>query len=163
APEGGGRDPASPAGGPDRDLQFPPGLGGRHAQAVPAADQPDAATPPAGLRLRVAPDRARSRPVRVRRRGARRRPDRLSGLGHGAPAGKPRAATGGGSSLPIHFMEPPSSLALGFDVAAEPLRWQTAQKARDSGSLTASAPFLLLEEAGKPGAQPVVGLYSPVY
>ncbi|HKA36192.1 MAG TPA: CHASE domain-containing protein [Thermoanaerobaculia bacterium] len=77
--------------------------------------------------------------------------------------GKPRDATRRESYLPIHFMEPPSSLALGFDVAAEPLRWQTAQKARDSGSLTASAPFLLLEEAGKPGAQPVVGLYSPVY
>ena len=77
--------------------------------------------------------------------------------------GKPREASRRESYLPIHFMEPPSALALGFDIAADPLRWQTAEKARDRGDVTASPPFLLLEEAGKPDAQPVVGLYHPVY
>jgi serine/threonine-protein kinase len=60
-------------------------------------------------------------------------------------------------------MEPPSALALGFDVAADPGRWSIAEKARNTGDITVSPPFILLEEAGKPGAQPVVGLYSPVY
>ena len=77
--------------------------------------------------------------------------------------GKPREASRRESYLPIHFMEPPSSLALGFDVAADPGRWRIAEKARNTGGVTASPPFMLLEEANKPGAQPVVGLYSPVY
>src|SRR5262249_20342730 len=46
---------------------------------------------------------------------------------------------------------------------ADPLRWETAEKARSRGEVTASPPFLLLEEAGKADAQPVVGLYHPVY
>src|SRR5262249_51154737 len=77
--------------------------------------------------------------------------------------GKPREAGHRESYLPIHFMEPPSALALGFDIAADPLAWQIAEKARNTGSVTASPPFFPLEEAGKPIAQPVVGLYSPVY
>jgi eukaryotic-like serine/threonine-protein kinase len=77
--------------------------------------------------------------------------------------GKPREASRRESYLPIHFMEPPSALALGFDIAADPLRWETAEKARNRGEVTASPPFLLLEEADKADAQPVVGLYHPVY
>src|SRR5215813_9060985 len=77
--------------------------------------------------------------------------------------GKPREASRREWYLPIHFMEPPSALALGFDIAADPLRWETAEKARSRGEVTASPPFLLLEEAGKADAQPVVGLYHPVY
>ncbi|HKF44244.1 MAG TPA: CHASE domain-containing protein [Thermoanaerobaculia bacterium] len=77
--------------------------------------------------------------------------------------GKAREASRRESYLPIHFMEPPSALALGFDVAAEPGRWKNAEKALNTGEPTASEPFLLLEEASKPGAQPVVGLYAPVF
>ena len=65
--------------------------------------------------------------------------------------------------VPIHYMEPPSALALGFDIAADPLRWATAKTARDSGGIAASRPFGLIEEAGKPDALPVVAMYAPVY
>jgi serine/threonine-protein kinase len=65
--------------------------------------------------------------------------------------------------VPIHYMEPPSALALGFDIAASPLRWDTAQAARDSGLIAVSHPFVLIEDAGKSDALPVVALYSPVY
>jgi serine/threonine-protein kinase len=77
--------------------------------------------------------------------------------------GKPREASRRESYLPIHFMEPPSALALGFDIAADPYRWPIAEKARNTGAITASPPFILLEEANRPDPQPVVGLYSPVY
>jgi serine/threonine-protein kinase len=60
-------------------------------------------------------------------------------------------------------MEPPNAFALGFDIAADPERWPTAEKARDSGEIVASRPFGLIEEAGKPDASPVVAAYAPVY
>ena len=50
-------------------------------------------------------------------------------------------------------MEPPSALALGFDIAANPLRWSTAAKARDAGRMAASRPFGLIEDEGKPGLE----------
>ncbi len=77
--------------------------------------------------------------------------------------GMPREAARRGHYVPIHYMEPPSALALGFDIAADPLRWATAEKAQDSGAIAASEPFGLLEDAGKPDALPVVGMYAPVY
>ena len=77
--------------------------------------------------------------------------------------GKPREAGQRDFYVPIHYMEPPSALALGFDIAADPLRWGTAETARDSGVIAASRPFGLLEDAGKPDAQPVVAMYAPVY
>ncbi len=65
--------------------------------------------------------------------------------------------------IPIHFMEPPGAGALGFDVASEASRRAIAEKARDSGQITASQPFSLVEDAGRPGGSPVVALYAPVY
>ena len=77
--------------------------------------------------------------------------------------GKPRDAGRRDLYVPIHYMEPPSTLALGFDIAADPLRWRTAETARDSGRIAASRPFALIEDAGNPDAGPVVGMYAPVY
>jgi serine/threonine-protein kinase len=77
--------------------------------------------------------------------------------------GKPRDAGRRDFYVPIHYMEPPSTLALGFDIAADPLRWRTAETARDSGRIAASRPFALIEDAGNPDAGPVVGMYAPVY
>jgi CHASE1-domain containing sensor protein len=77
--------------------------------------------------------------------------------------GKPRKAGHRDYYVPIHYMEPPSALALGFDIAADPLRWSTAETARDSGRIAASRPFGLIEDAGKPDAAPVVAMYAPVY
>jgi CHASE1-domain containing sensor protein len=79
------------------------------------------------------------------------------------PDEKPREAGRRDSYVPVHYMEPPSALALGFDIAANPFRWATAEKARDSGLIAASPPFKLIEEAGKPDAVPVVAMYAPVY
>ncbi|HLN59561.1 MAG TPA: CHASE domain-containing protein, partial [Thermoanaerobaculia bacterium] len=79
------------------------------------------------------------------------------------PDGKPIDAGRRPYYVPVHFMEPPSALALGFDVAAEKVRWPTAEKARDSGVIAASPPFGLVEDAGKPDAQPVVAMYAPLY
>jgi serine/threonine-protein kinase len=77
--------------------------------------------------------------------------------------GEPREASRRDFYVPIHYMEPPSALALGFDIAASDFRWETAQTARDSGKIAASHPFALVEDAGKPDALPVVAMYSPVY
>ncbi|MGH9366061.1 MAG: CHASE domain-containing protein, partial [Thermoanaerobaculia bacterium] len=77
--------------------------------------------------------------------------------------GKPRDAGRRAFYVPIHYMEPPSAFALGFDIAADPPRWDTAETARDSGRIAASRPFGLIEEAGKPDALPVVAMYGPVY
>jgi len=77
--------------------------------------------------------------------------------------GKPREAGRRLYYVPIHYMEPPSALALGFDIAADPGRWSIAEKARDSGLTAASRPFGLIEDAGKPDASPAVGMYAPVY
>ena len=76
-------------------------------------------------------------------------------------AGQPRTAGHRDFYVPIHYMEPPSALALGFDIAADPLRWTTAETARDSGRIAASPPFGLIEDAGKPDALPVVAMYAP--
>jgi serine/threonine-protein kinase len=64
--------------------------------------------------------------------------------------------------VPIHFMEPPSARALGFDIASDDFRWATAGRARDTGQIVASPPFELVEEEGRRGA-PVVAAYAPVY
>jgi CHASE1-domain containing sensor protein len=77
--------------------------------------------------------------------------------------GKQREAGRRDYYVPIHYMEPPSALALGFDVAADPLRWTTAETARDSGGIAASQPFNLIEDAGNSDASPVVAMYAPVY
>ena len=79
------------------------------------------------------------------------------------PDGRARVAGRRPYYVPIHYMEPPSALALGFDIAAEPGRWGTAMTARDSGKMAASRPFLLVEDAGNPNASPAVALYSPLY
>jgi CHASE1-domain containing sensor protein len=79
------------------------------------------------------------------------------------PDGKPVVAGSRPFYLPIHYMEPPSAGALGFDIAANPSRWATAEKARDSGRIAASSPFQLIEDARKPDALPVVALYAPQY
>jgi CHASE1-domain containing sensor protein len=79
------------------------------------------------------------------------------------PNGKPREAGRRPYYVPIHYMEPPNALALGFDAAADPREWRIAEKARDSGQITASSPFGLAEDAGKPDAPPVVAMYAPVY
>jgi CHASE1-domain containing sensor protein len=77
--------------------------------------------------------------------------------------GRPREAGRRDYYVPIHYMEPPSAVALGFDIAADPLRWGTAMTARDSGQIAASRPFGLVEDAGNPDAGPVVAMYAPVY
>ncbi|HSS45435.1 MAG TPA: CHASE domain-containing protein [Thermoanaerobaculia bacterium] len=79
------------------------------------------------------------------------------------PDAKPTEASHRPTYVPIHYMEPPSALALGFDIAANPLRWRTAERARDSGLVAASHPFELIEDAGQPDAWPVVAMYAPVY
>jgi CHASE1-domain containing sensor protein len=79
------------------------------------------------------------------------------------PDEKPREAGRRDTYVPVHYMEPPSALALGFDIATNPLRWETAEKARDSGVIAASPPFKLIEEARKPDAVPVVAMYAPIY
>jgi CHASE1-domain containing sensor protein len=79
------------------------------------------------------------------------------------PDGKPREAGVRPAYVPIHYMEPPSALALGFDIAADPLRWSTAEKALVSGLISASSPFRLIEDARKPDAMPVVAMYVPLY
>ncbi len=79
------------------------------------------------------------------------------------PDGSPRKAEGRPYYVPIHFMEPPGAGALGFDVASEEARRATAEKARDTGTIVASPPFLLVEDAGKRESSPVVALYAPVY
>jgi len=65
--------------------------------------------------------------------------------------------------VPIHFMEPPNSGALGFDVTSDSSRTRTAEKARDLGQIAASPPFRLVEDRNVTGASPVVALYAPTY
>lgn len=79
------------------------------------------------------------------------------------PDGTPREAGRRPFYVPIHYMEPPNALALGLDIAAYPERWETAEKARDSGQMAASSPFALIEDAGRPDASAAVALYAPVY
>ncbi len=75
--------------------------------------------------------------------------------------GKPREVSPRRGYAPIHYMEPPNAAALGFDVASDPARWATAEKARDLGAIAASPPFQLLEDVR--GAMPAVALYAPLY
>ena len=79
------------------------------------------------------------------------------------PDGSPRVAGRRGTYVPIHFMEPPNALALGLDIAASPDRWETATRARDSGTMAASAPFRLIEDASRADTLAAVAVYAPVY
>jgi CHASE1-domain containing sensor protein len=78
------------------------------------------------------------------------------------PDGKPAPVGRRAFYVPIHYMEPPSQRALGFDIASSESRWTTAGKARDSGEIALSAPFDLVEDETRKGA-PVVAAYAPVY
>ncbi len=80
-----------------------------------------------------------------------------------APDGSRREVQPRPFYVPIHFMEPPSSRALGYDVASDPLRLVTAEGARDSGRITASQPFLLIQDTSNRDAIPAVVVYAPVY
>ena len=77
--------------------------------------------------------------------------------------GNQRAAGDREEFVPIHYMEPPNSAALGFDVISDSSRTRTAEKARDSGQMAASPPFRLIEDRSVTGATPVIALYAPVY
>jgi CHASE1-domain containing sensor protein len=79
------------------------------------------------------------------------------------PDGKPLEAARRPYYVPIQYMEPPSALALGFDIASDPGRWRNAEAARDSGLIVASRPFVLIEDASRPDASPAIALYAPVY
>jgi len=79
------------------------------------------------------------------------------------PDGKRRDAPIRPYYVPVHYMEPPRALALGFDIGSEPNRWRNAEKARDLGQITASPPFDLVEDAGRADAAPAIALYAPVY
>jgi serine/threonine-protein kinase len=80
-----------------------------------------------------------------------------------APDGTQREAKRRPFYIPIHLMEPPSALALGYDLASDRLRLATPEKARDSGRITASHPFLLIQDVGRAVAAPAVVVYAPVY
>ena len=77
--------------------------------------------------------------------------------------GQPREAGRRGLYVPVHYMEPPNSKALGFDITSSQERWDTAGKARDEGEFVASPPFILVQDEGRHGATPVVAAYAPVY
>ncbi|HTO76722.1 MAG TPA: CHASE domain-containing protein [Thermoanaerobaculia bacterium] len=79
------------------------------------------------------------------------------------PDGKPVAAARREFYAPIQYMEPPNVLALGLDIASDPVRWSYAEKARDSGMMVASQPFVLIEDQGRPDPSPSIALYAPVY
>jgi serine/threonine-protein kinase len=79
------------------------------------------------------------------------------------PDGKPREAATRPYYVPIQYMEPPNALAMGFDIASSPDRWRNAEAARDSGTIVASRPFVLIEDAARPDASPSIALYAPVY
>jgi CHASE1-domain containing sensor protein len=66
--------------------------------------------------------------------------------------------------VPILYMEPPSSRALGFDIASDEKRWATAGQARDKAEIAVSAPFDLVEnDAAARKGPPYVAAYAPVY
>lgn len=79
------------------------------------------------------------------------------------PDGKPREAARRLSYVPVHYMEPPNALAFGFDISSEPGRWLIAEKARDSGVITASRPFRLVEDIRESDAALAIAMYAPVY
>ena len=76
--------------------------------------------------------------------------------------GKPAPVGRRSFYVPVHYMEPPSALVLGFDIASDEVRWSTAIKARDKGEIVASPPFDLVQDLGK-GAAPAVAAYAPVF
>jgi serine/threonine-protein kinase len=77
-------------------------------------------------------------------------------------AGKPAPAGRRALYVPILYMEPPSSKALGFDITSNETLWATAGQGRDSGEIALSPPFELVEDEARKGA-PVVAAYAPVY
>ena len=77
--------------------------------------------------------------------------------------GKPVAAGRRAFYVPIHYMEPPSAFALGFDIASDEIRWTTAGKARDRGEIVASPPFGLVEDEARRATAPVVAACAPVF
>jgi len=79
------------------------------------------------------------------------------------PDKKPMTAEKRPFYVPIQYMEPPNSGALGFDIASDPVRWHTAERARDSGMPSASLPFRLLEDRNRPDVAEAVAVYAPVY
>ena len=80
------------------------------------------------------------------------------------PDGKRITAGRRSSYVPIHYMEPPSAFALGFDIASDEIRWATAGLARDRGEIVASPPFGLVEdEIPARDTAPVVAAYAPVF
>jgi serine/threonine-protein kinase len=106
--------------------------------------------------------------VRHAQRGAMEAEARASGLPdyrfwETAPDGTPRTAGARPFYVPIQFMEPPSLRALGFDIASDPRRLATAERARDTGEPAASQPFALIEDVGRNDAAPAVAVYAPVY
>ena len=80
-----------------------------------------------------------------------------------SPDGKPREVIPRRLHLPIFYMEPPNSGALGFDIASDPERLATAERARDSGTIAASPPFRLVEDTPGRESGPAIALYSPIY
>ncbi len=76
--------------------------------------------------------------------------------------GKPAPVGRRAFYVPIHYMEPPSARALGFDIASSPTRWATAGAARDTGEIAVSLPFDLVESDARKGP-PAVAAYAPVY
>jgi CHASE1-domain containing sensor protein len=79
------------------------------------------------------------------------------------PGGKPRDVIPRRLHLPIFYMEPPNAGALGFDIASDPERLATAERARDSGTIAASPPFRLVEETPGRESGPAFALYAPIY
>jgi serine/threonine-protein kinase len=77
--------------------------------------------------------------------------------------GKPRDASRRAFYAPVHFMEPPKAMALGFDIASEPGRWSNAERAGVSGKVAVSDPFNLVQDAGNSDASQAIGMYAPVY
>jgi serine/threonine-protein kinase len=77
--------------------------------------------------------------------------------------GKPREVGRRALYVPIHYMEPPNSVALGFDIASDPIRWKTASLGRDYAKIAASPPFILVQDEGKRVAPTAVAAYLPAY
>jgi CHASE1-domain containing sensor protein len=76
--------------------------------------------------------------------------------------GKPREAGLRDAYFPIHYMEPPNAVALGFDIETNAVRRATAERARDSGQPTSSPPFGLIEDTAKE-SPPAVAIYRALY
>jgi serine/threonine-protein kinase len=62
--------------------------------------------------------------------------------------------------LPLYYMEPPNDVAMGLDLASDPLRIAPALRARDLGSATASPRIRLVED---PPQVFSVAFFAPVY